>query len=611
MTRFSLVWQRAAGLSAPAPHTPAGAAGTEDTPNPFTDRGVVWPTPRELKVTRHALGADRGYEIHQPPESPPSGFAAICGRLDNHRELLDRAGVRAMRRTPLDDAGLLWALYHSSGVDAFFGLKGIFTAIVVDFDGQSIHLFRSPLPGGSLYYFVSAEWFVAASEAHQVLRHPTAGTDLDDTWLANFFNNRTPSSAATPFRSVAELLPGELLTVTRGGHEIARILPGIGGRRIRFPGEREYVERFDELFSRAVAKQVEGRKRIGVMLSGGLDSVPAAYWMHRHRDAGSQLSVYSWSLRGFPEADESSLITESADVIGIPVHLAAGDELWPLSRPPDLTLHPDTPQQNPFRLLKQAVYGMAQADGCRFIFNGNYGDNLYPEYHHVLADTLYGGKLRRFVRELKFLAELEGLRGLYRHSAVRQIAKTALAWRGRTRIPGNALTPFANGLVDWERNWPPEARGHPRPDQYRLLLGLDAARGSASEGYYTGRFGLELVEPYVDWDLVDFVLSVPSYVFWKLGETKHLMREAMKGRIPESVRSRPRGGLLDSFYIYGMDKRIDWIKQRLFSGEADWPRFANRSRIRAILEGGNPGERERMLLWQCVTYEMWLDRYFR
>jgi asparagine synthase (glutamine-hydrolysing) len=609
LPRFNLVWQRAGGLT--APQSPADVAESEINPNPRTDRGVVWPTPPELQVTRRALGADRGYEIHQPPEAPPGGFAAICGRLDNHRELCDRSGVRGARRTPLDDAGLLWVLYRSSGVDAFLGLQGIFTAIVVDFDGQSIHLFRSPLLGESLYYFVSAEWFVAASEAHRVLRHPAAGTDLDDTWLANFFNFHTPSSAATPFRSVAELLPGELLTVTRGSHENVRIPPGIGGRRIRFSGEQEYVERFDELVSCAVAKQVKSRARIGVMLSGGLDSVPAAYWMRRHLDKDGQPSVYSWSLGGFPEADESSLITESADLIGIPVHLAAGDELWPLSRPRDLPLHPDTPQQNPFRLLKQAVYGLAQADGCRFIFNGNFGDNLYPKYHHVLADALYDGKLGRFAREFKFLVELEGLQGLYRHSAVRQIAKKALAWRGRTRIPGNALTPFANGLVDWERNWPPEARDHPRPDQYRALLGLDAARGIAGEDYFARRYGLELVEPYVDWDLADFVLSVPSYVFWNVGETKRLMREAMKGRIPESVRSRPRGGLLDSFYIYGMDKRIDWIKQRLFSGEADWPRFAERSRIKAILERGKPGERGRMLLWQCLTYEMWLDRYFR
>ncbi len=594
-----------------APHTPASAAGREGDPHSSKNCEVVTPTPPDLKVTRQVLDAGRGYEIYQPPGSPAGGFAAICGRLDNHRELFDSAGVRGGRRTPLDDAGLLWVLYRSSGVDAFLGLKGIFTAIVVDFDGQSIHLFRSPLLGESLYYFVSAEWFVAASEAHQVLRHPAAGTDLDDTWLANFFNFRTPSSSATPFRSVAELLPGELLSVSRGGREIARIPPGIGGRRIRFSGEREYVERFDELISRAVARQVEGRTRLGIMLSGGMDSVPAAYWMRRHLDTDGQPSAYSWSLGGFPEADESSLITESADVIGIPVHLTAGDELWPLSRPLELPLHPDTPQQNPFRPLKQAVYGMAQANGCRFIFNGNFGDNLYPEYHHVLADALFGGKLRRFVRELKYLAALESLNGLYRHSAVRQIAKKALAWRGRTRIPGNALTPFANGLVDWERNWPPEARDHPRPDQYRALLGLDAARGIASEDYFADQYGLELVEPYVDWDLADFVLSVPSYVFWNLGETKRLMREAMKGRIPESVRSRPRGGLLDSFYAHGLKKRSDWIKHRLFSGEADWPRFAERGRVKAILEAGNPSGRDSMLVWQCVTHEMCLDRYYR
>jgi asparagine synthase (glutamine-hydrolysing) len=567
--------------------------------------------PPDLAVTHLDLDAGRGYDLYQPPQSPASGFAALCGKFENLRLPSKCAEAGNAVPPPTSGAGLLWARYQESGVDAFRGLKGVFTAIVADLDRRCIHLFRSPLLGRPLFYFLSREWFITASDAHAVWRHPAVGGELDDSWLACFFEFQTPSNASTPFRSVGELLPGELLTVTRGGFEIARDAPGFGTRRVHFRREQDYVERFDELVSRAVARQVKGRMDIGIMLSGGLDSVPAAWWMRRHMEEGGRLAAYSWSLRNFPAADESALIEESADMIDIPAHMLVGDELWPLSNLKDWPLCPDSPQQNAFRLLKQSVYRLAASNGCRFIFNGNYGDNLYPGYHHVLADALYGGKPGRFARELKLLAETEGLWGLYRHGAIRQIAKKALGWRSRTGDSDFALTAFANGLIDRERDWPPEARDHPRPDQYRTLLGTHTARDINGEEFFTDPYEIELVEPYVDWDLVDFMLSVPSYVFWNFDESKVLMRRAMRGRIPQPVLTRPQGGLLHSFFDYGMNKGFDWIKQRLFGAEVDWPRFADRRRIEQALESGTPGERESMLIWQCVTYEMWLDRYFR
>lgn len=92
--------------------------------------------------------------------------------------------------------------------------------------------------GRSLFYFLSQEWFVAASEVQGVLRHPAVSADLDDSWLTNFFALRTPRNSTTPFRAVTELLPGERLTVTREGHEMARSPPDIGAGRIRFSRAR-------------------------------------------------------------------------------------------------------------------------------------------------------------------------------------------------------------------------------------------------------------------------------------------------------------------------------------------------------------------------------------
>jgi asparagine synthase (glutamine-hydrolysing) len=142
---------------------------------------------------------------------------------------------------------LLWRLYFSSGSRCFNRLKGVFSLIVADLSSRRFYLYRSPLLGKSLYYFLNREIFIAASEAHGVLRHPAVAGALDDSWLARFFTLASPPTSATPFRSVTELLPGELLSISSIDHQITRQPPAIGQKRIRFTSEQEYVEQFDEL----------------------------------------------------------------------------------------------------------------------------------------------------------------------------------------------------------------------------------------------------------------------------------------------------------------------------------------------------------------------------
>lgn len=185
-----------------------------------------------------------------------------------------------------------------------------------------------------------------ATKIWSVLSHPAVGCGLDDSWLANFFNFRTPSIASTLFRAVQELLPGEMLTVTRGDQQLVRIPSNMGRRQVRFSRTGDYVERLDEIVSRAVARQVEDRKDIGSMLSGGLDSVPAAWWMYRQQGSEGRLAAYSWSLPGFLEADETALINQSAESIGIPLHLVAGKDM----------LDSATTVESDIMLIMQCVY---------------------------------------------------------------------------------------------------------------------------------------------------------------------------------------------------------------------------------------------------------------
>ena len=74
--------------------------------------------------------------------------------------------------------------------------------------------------------------------------------------------------------------------MTRDNYFITRGIPVIGKEQLRFSRSEDYIERFDELVSTAVANSI--RDPIGLMLSGGLDSGPAAWWVRRRLFTGGE-----------------------------------------------------------------------------------------------------------------------------------------------------------------------------------------------------------------------------------------------------------------------------------------------------------------------------------
>jgi asparagine synthase (glutamine-hydrolysing) len=61
--------------------------------------------------------------------------------------------------------------------------------------------------------------------------------------------------------------------------------------------------------------------------------------------------------------------------------------------------------------------------------------------------------------------------------------------------------------------------------------------------------GLEDRHPFFDVRLVEFVAALPDDQRWKNGRTKHVLRQAMKGLLPESVRTRPDKAEFSSVFV--------------------------------------------------------------
>ena len=86
------------------------------------------------------------------------------------------------------------------------------------------------------------------------------------------------------------------------------------------------------------------------MLSGGMDSGPlAALAQRRLSGEGRVLTAYSWSLPGYPNADESAEITVCARHVGCGLQLLPGSAEWPMRDLATWPVNPNSPLANCFR----------------------------------------------------------------------------------------------------------------------------------------------------------------------------------------------------------------------------------------------------------------------
>jgi hypothetical protein len=316
-------------------------------------------------------------------------------------------------------------------------------------------------------------------------------------------------------------------------------------------------------------------------------------------------------LQQFPEADESATIEAICQHAGLSLVMVPGDQCWPLSDPNRWPLSPNTPVSNMAQRLKDSVYFAASQDQCKVILNAATGDLLYPESLYWLVEALWDGQWRLFLSEFYQHLRQLGCSKIYRDSACRQIIKRIIGWQAKEKSVPEWLAKNAKSSYQSSAEWPPEAASFMRPNHYRSMLGMNLSGVSTTVNYFTNPLAIELRDPYLDWDLVDFMLSIPSYRSYRRGNFKFIARNALRGIMLERVRVQGRQGVLTAFLRYGLlVEARPWINKLLMASDVQWPQYVDKNWLEKALQKKDPTEIEILVIWQCVSYEMWRKKYF-
>jgi asparagine synthase (glutamine-hydrolysing) len=115
-------------------------------------------------------------------------------------------------------------------------------------------------------------------------------------------------------------------------------------------------------------------------------------------------------------------------------------------------------------------------------------------------------------------------------------------------------------------------------------------------------FSVEARLPFLDHRLVEYIFSIPYDRLIKKGWTKHVLRESLKGKIPEDIRMR-KGKLAFSVPQKEWLKEISGYLIKTFSEDFRSGKYIDRDRIINAIKSGNYNDK---FLYRAFALEKWM-----
>jgi asparagine synthase (glutamine-hydrolysing) len=571
---------------------------------------------RSIGLVHRLLATTRASAAITHPVVDDSGSLRLVwdGRLDNREEL----GAAA---TESDEAVVLRA-YARWGESLPERLLGDFAFALWDASRRRLLCARDRLGLKPFHYLWRDGVFRFASGLAPLLPALPRVEPDDEMVLALLLREFRPGDEERSFvAGVQRLAPGQAVIVDRDGLRRVRYWVPDPARTAPEAGEAEIVDRFSDVFRKAVAARLRSDWPVAALLSGGLDSsaiVSAAARIFDDRGLGSPPLEAFTLFTDEPAGDErepARAVTAATGLKGHAVRRIDADPLDGLDGEVDAL---EGPIVDPSHHTTAECFATMRAADCRVVLSGEGGDQLL-DAHGYFTDLLRRAHPVRFVREVRAFAAWYGAStrevGL---DAVTMLAPPVVKYWGKRLLRGvpppwiNHATARRIGLrarvrtPRHEMRWPSYAQWDTWLSVSSPYFGLKLEADERS----AARAGLELRYPLLDSRLVELVLALPWARRTVRGERKHLLRAAVADVVPREVLARRGKG--DWTEPFDRAVRRACRDGTMANRSGLMERYVDRAVVERLLVRYRRGEGDlRWDVWFFFTLDRWLERFVK
>ena len=556
-------------------------------------------------------------------------WVSFNGEIYNFGDLrpyLEAAGHRFQSRT---DTEVLVHGYEAWGPEGLLDrLRGMFALGLWDARNRTLLLARDPLGKKPLFYAHTAGGLVFASEPKALYLDPALDRTVDRAALRKYLFHGYVPAPASLHPGLQKVRPAHYL-LARDGTTTERPYwrPPAPGSATQPPALHEAVDRLETLLGRAVERRLISDVPLGIFLSGGLDSSTIAAVAARRAGRRVRTFAIGFSEVAYDESDHARRVAR---------HIGAEhteETLTParlLEVIPHLGAMVDEPMADASIIPTYLLSQMARRH-VSVALGGDGGDELfagYPTYlGHQVADAY--DRLPAALRHLVIRPLSELLPARFGNYTLDYMARKFVEASGepagvRHHLWMRYFAPAEVGRVMGE---PASAAGELYADIADHLAGLPPMDSVATALYLNLQLylpdcilvkvdrasmapSLEVRSPFLDRDVVDFVVPLPLRLKLRRGRGKVLLKALAERYLPPAIVHRKKQGFTVPVgeWFRGPLRPLlrdalgpaRLARQGLFDGRA----------VEALIAEHEAGRRNRWKeLWALLVFQLWWDRY--
>jgi asparagine synthase (glutamine-hydrolysing) len=549
----------------------------------------------------------------QPAIDEYGNMLTLDGRLDNYSELCTQLGLSGNR---ILDSSIVLKAFARWGENCFSRLVGDWALALWSDQDQLLYLARDHA-GTRTLYFEQTDGDVHWSTYLDTFFVAKKSRDLDEDFAASYLACR-PTRDLTPYKGIEAVTPAHYLVFNDNKMDRKIHWQWIVKDRIHYRTDAEYGEHFLTLFKSSVARRTGPGAPILAQLSGGMDSTSIVCVSdHLRIGQGAKLPDLLDTVSYFDDTEPNwnerpyfSLVEASRGKTG--VHIDSSRTSFC-----DLTINPPSLQpRGALRCPEKDIQfdALIESGGYRAILSGLGGDELLggvPTGIPELADYLVSAQLNKLICMAVSWCLTD--RKPLVNALAETIAYTALLYRPN-RVNLKLCLPWLRACVTSRckelarRDVTVGNSLGLAPSSVNNALTWWSVLGRLPHTRHVSPHRSEYRYPFLDKELVDFLLRVPRNQLVRPGRRRFLMREALKGIVPIDILERRRKasrirGPLTAFRD-NQEKLMRFANTRQFMVS----RFLDVDEFRKALVSTTKGDNPQwwMALLRAIELEVWL-----
>lgn len=563
-------------------------------------------------------------ESGRQPISGEDGSVTVVfnGEIYNYRELteeLKKLGHVFKTKCDTETIAHLYEEYGSAFVEK---LNGMFAIALWDEKIKKLYLFRDRLGIKPVFYMEQDDELLFGSEIKCLSAGGGRLKGPDPQALDYYFTSQYFPAEKSIYRNVKKLLAGHYLEITDAGMKMRRYwTPGFHKEKLDI-SETEAIEKFRELFRRSVQRRLVADVPLGAFLSGGVDS-SAVVSIMSEMTGGDPVRTFSIGFgEEAPEFNELPHVETAARHAGATMRTWVVKPQELLERLDKIIHHFDEPfggglhtflvSEIAAKEVKVALTGIG-ADELLWGYERQKKARLVSMYSKLPGPARAALRAGASALGSKSFSEKASKLDRLASSTVRELYFDWICVFDKSAKETLYAPAFKNAVSNGISDYAFEIFGDQIPADFNDMISCLELKTTLADDFlnYTDRtsmaWSLEARVPFLDHELVEFVVSLPHEFKTKGGVTKYLLKKSMEGILPDEIIYRKKQPFFLPLGTWFRGGLKPLVVDCLLSSSPAYAEYLNPDAVRIMAVDHLEGKADNTWkLWSVILFEKWM-----